>query len=266
MPTAPYDTVEAVLQTARVRLNDAIVAISGDVLTDTAAFSQTLVNAAWRRFQDLLANYGVAALNREAKLQNVPAWAAVDQGEFVWFDWTGYWDGAVQQPAPVFPQDMITPLDLFERPHGTTGYTPMDQVMNGLPTVPRDSLNRLWEWRNEQIWMPGATAATDIRMRYAGYLADFAEVTGPPVVHWYQQPVPIMRALNPLAWFICAEAARARGDLDAGSFESQAIQATEQIFSRDVRQGKSLYKRSELGKMTDATTPTMGPAGPRGKQ
>ena len=53
MPTAPYDMLSAVVNTARVRLNDAIASISGDILTDNAAFTGAAINAAWRRLQEL---------------------------------------------------------------------------------------------------------------------------------------------------------------------------------------------------------------------
>ena len=263
-PTAPYDMLEAVLNTARVRVNDAIVAIGGDVVKDTSVFTLTLVNAAWRRLQELLANYGLPALNREVALASVPICASADQGVRVWFDWTGYWDGTVLQAAPVFPQDMIGPLLLSERAHGSTGnYNEMDEVLNGLPTVPKRALNKIWEWRQEKIYMPGATAVTDMLLRYAGFLPDFVD---PGTTLFTLQPVQIMRCLSPFAWFICSEVAHPRGDLDAGAFDQKAITEAEQIYNRDSLQDRALYKPSELGKMPDRFTPQKGMAGPRGPQ
>ena len=265
--TAPYDTVEAVLQAARVRLNDAIISIQGDILTDTAAFSQSMMNAAWHRLQELLANQGFAALNRETILASVPACLSSDQGVRVWFNWVNYFNGSGNVSAPVLPQDLIAPLDLAERAAGgTANFMPMDQCFNGLPTAPRGALNRLWEWRQETIYLPGATAATDILMRYAGFLADFVDNSPLLATPWYGQAVPIMRSLNSLAWFICSEMARARVDLDAGYFDQQAQQAAEYVWNRDYRQGRSLYARAELGKMPDPHSATAGPAGPRGPQ
>lgn len=329
MPTAPYDPLEAVLQSARVRLNDAIQSINGDILTDLAAFTPQAVNNAWRRLQEYLADRGFAALNREIILSNVPAWTTTDPGVFVWFNWASYFDGTNPQSAPVLPQDMISPLDLFERVHGSNGiFLPMDQCFNGLPTANpaagaqgvRANLNRLWEWRQETIYMPGANSNTDIRMRYAGYIADFligaqdtlsgsmtalqttlplvsgatiangntgsgfvvqvdAEImlitanggtnnptvtrgTRGTVAATHAQgaavtvlawgiPVTIMRSLNSFAWYLCSEIAKARGDMDAGGFDQSAMEAAEQIWNRDYREGKRLYKRAELGKMTD---------------
>ena len=334
MPSAPYDNLESVLQAARVRLNDAIQSISGEIVTDISAFTPGAVNSAWRRVQEYLAARGFAALNRERIFTSVPAWTSTDLGTFVYFDWVSYFDGTNPQSAPVLPQDMISPLDLYERVHSVGGnYTPIDQCFNGLPTVARDSINRLWEWRQEKIYLPGATGITDIRMRYAGYIGDFnigiqdqlngimtnvtttmilvtglnvggayvgngsyvlvdseimlvtagggstaqtvaraqmgtsaaAHATGANVtVLAWGIPVTIMRSLNSFAWFVCSEIAHSRGDLDAGWFDQQAMQAAEYIWNRDFRQGKSLYKRAELGKVTDNASATDGPLGPRG--
>lgn len=254
--------LEAVANTARLRLNDAIVTIGGEIFTDTAGFSITAVNAAWRRLQESLVDYGVEALNREALYLNVVPITFTDQGIFAFINWSIYYNG-FGQAAPLLPQDLIAPLSIWERPNGTIGnFTAMDRVYNGLPTVPKQALNKLWEWRQETIYFPGALSATDIRFRYAGFLADFLP-SG--TQSWSAQPVPINRTLNPFAWFICSEIAKARGDLDAGSFDQLAFASVDQIFNREVRQPKSVYKGAEYGKMPDQYTPTRGPAGPRGK-
>lgn len=267
MPSPPYDNLEAVLNSARVRLNDAIQSIAGDILTDLAAFTPQAVNNAWRRLQEYLTDRGFAALNREIIFLNVPAWGSADPGIFVWFNWAEYFDGANPWGGPVLPQDMISPLDIYERVNGSNSiFLPMDQVFNGLPTAnpgtgpgTRDALNRLWEWRQETIYMPGATGATDIRLRYAGFLPDFVPASTTPFVN---QPVPITRSLNAFAWYLCAEIARPRGDMDAGQFDTFAMDAAEQIWNRDYREGKRLYQRAELGKMTDGHSRLSGANSP----
>ena len=246
-----------VLQSARVRLNDAIQSINGDILTDTAAFTLQAINNAWRRLQEYLVDRGYSKFNEETIFTNVQAWGSTDPGVFAWFNWATYNDGVNPWPSPVLPQDMISPLELFERANGSNGiFLPMDQIFNGLPTAnpgngptARDALNRLWEWRNETIYLPGATGATDIRMRYAAYAPDFV---APGTTAFTAQTVPIMRSLNSFAWFLCGEIARPRADMDAGQFDQYAMEAAEQIWNRDYREGKRLYQRSELGKMTDS--------------
>lgn len=256
MATAPYDILDTVLNTARVRLNDAIASLAGDVLTDTQPFTQTMANAAWRRLQDLLANYGFQRLKQEKIFPAVPAVTSTDYGSQVFISWSEYFDGTGPQAAPLLPQDMIAPYDLWERVGGTTGnFSPMDQLLNGLPTVAKGPLNRVWEWREETVYMPGASGITDIRLRYAAYLGDFETVD---TTEWYQQPVPIMRSLNSLAWFICSEMAKSRADLDAGEFDALAIDAARQIWNRDPAQPRSIFKASEYGKMTGRYTPLQG--------
>lgn len=256
MPTAPYDPVEAVLQASRVRLNDAIQDIGGDVLKDTAGFTQTVVNAAYRRLQEYLVELGWARLKNEVIFASVPASTNTDLGSQVYLAFTGYYDGTTLQTSPALPQDMISPLLLWERTHGTNGvYTPIDQLTNGLPTIPKDILNRTWEWREEQIYLPGASGTTDIRLRYAAYLPDFIDNSPIAATPWYQQKVPIMRAYNALAWGICSEMAKSRGDVDAGYFDQMAQQAAQAMFERDAAQPKTLFKQAEAGKMPDKYTP-----------
>lgn len=262
MPTAPYDTLETVVTMARVRLNDAIQSINGEVLTDTAGFTLYVINVAWRRLQQLLVNYNTSIFQLETALSNVPAFVGTDQGVRVWFNFVNYFDGNALQTAPVFPQNFISPLSLWERVHGGTGnYFPMDQVVNGLPTTTRKSLNGLWEWRGETIYMPGATGTTDILMQYCGFLADFV---APGTTAFSLQPVPIMRCADPFAWFIVSEMARSRGDMDAGAFDALAMDATDFMFNRDPLRAKSIDKESEYGKMVNRYTPTKGASGPRG--
>ena len=260
VPMAPYDTVETALQVARVRLNDAIESIHGDVITDTQPFTQVGTNAAWRRIQEFLANAGCTRFHQETVLFNIPACGNADLVAQVWLNWTQYFDGSnyFSPPnTPVLPQNFISPLSLQERISGTTGqFTPIDQVLKGLPRISRVPINRLWEWRDETIYMPGATGATDIIVRYLGFLPDFVQ-TGS--TDWTAQPIPIMRCLDPLSWAICAEFARARGDLDAAYFDQAAQASALMILDRDTAYPSELFKQTERGKMPDRFTPA-GPA------
>ena len=254
MPIAPYDTLDTILNTTRAWINDAIIAIGGEVLTDAQPFTQTFANASWRRFQDFLVDLGFARLKQEVVFTGVPAVTTTDTGAQAYISWSEYFDGTSPQANPVLPQDFISPLDLWERVDGTNGiYVPLDQCLNGIPAVPKTATNKLWEWREETLYLPGATSITDLRMRYAAYLPDFETGSVP----WYQQPVPIMRCLEPFAAYIAADFCRSRGDLDATVFEQIAEKGAIQIFNRDPAQGKSIFKRSEYGKQADKYSPAM---------
>ena len=265
MPTAPLDSAETALNYARVRLNDAIQNLGGDILTDTAPFTLTYLNAAWRRTQELLVNFGFPWLKPETILTNVPAVVNLDPGSQMYINWASCFDGAASQTGPLLPQDMIAPLALWERVTSTAGsFFPMDRLDNGLPAVPKTSRNTVWEWRNGAIYVPGATVVSDLRIRYAGFASDFVSPSGVGGVPYAAQPIPIVRSVNALAWFICAEVAKARGDTDAADFDTKALTATKFIWSVDPMQARSISKESEYGAMTDQNTPTDGPSGPRG--
>lgn len=231
--TAPYDTVETVLQAARVRLNDAIQSIDGEVLTDTAPFTQTIVLLAWRRLQEYLAEMGIVRPQREAILTGVPPVAVLDPAVQVFLNWTNYFDGMNYWNVPVLPQDLLLPLRLWERPTGQNAdFAPMDNWLDGLPAWGKASCNRIWEWREDSIFLPGALQTMDIRLRYAAYLPDFVTTAQ---TQWYNQPVPIARVLDPFAYFICSEMANARGDVDGAAFDTKAQAAAKRVFNREVR-------------------------------
>jgi hypothetical protein len=257
MATAPLDTVEQALNLARVRLLDAIAALTGDILTDTAPFTLIYLNGAWRRFQELLVNYGVTWFKLEQILPGLPAVIGGDPAAQVVINW-------ISTPIAL-PQDLISPLILWERATGLNGsFYPMDRLDNGLPAVPKGTFNKSWEWRNGAIYMPGATQETDIRVRYAASYGDFLPPTGTGGQPFANQPIPILRAMNPLAWLICSEFSKARGDVDTESFEIAAQKSLRQIFDLDYMQGRSLFNEAELGKMKDKFSATEGPTGQRG--
>ena len=77
----PYDTVNLVLGTARVRLNDSIDTlqpVSGKILENNQTFSQQAVNNAWRFFQEMLADRGFARLIDEVIIAGFPIVASLD--------------------------------------------------------------------------------------------------------------------------------------------------------------------------------------------
>lgn len=230
--TPPYDPLNTVLNAARVRLNDAIQSLGGDVLTNNQPFTQVMANIAWRRLQETLADLGYSRLRREAILTNCPVVASIDPASQVSVSWASYFDGVSYYSAPVLPQDLILPLRLWERPSGQNAeFAPMQNWLDGLPTRPKLGRNFVWEWREDAIYMPGALTVMDLRIRYAAYLPDFATVGE---TEWYDQPVSILRSLDPFAYYICSEAANARGDLDGSQFDAKAEATAKLIFNREV--------------------------------
>ncbi len=247
---APYDTVIDCLNLAIVRLNDAmkqaggapVNQIGGEVVGAQQIFTQTAVNGAWQKFQEYLVSQSFSRLINTATLSNISAVATADPGVNCYISWDGYFDGVTLQVAPVLPQDLTTPLRLKERVHGQSGlsaeFTPMEYVVNGLTGILKQSRNYNWAWDNDKLVFPGSASIMDMELRYASFLADFADGS----VSWYNQPVPIMRARDAFAWFIAFEFSAARGDLDSASIGALAEAAALKLVQRET-QNESL--RSE---------------------
>lgn len=226
-----------ILDLARVRINDAIASLGGDILTNVQPFTQTMANGAWHTLQEFLANLGYSRVKKTVTLSGIPPTTNYDPGATVTLSWSGYFNGTGYQippDAPALPQDMILPLKLKERQSAGLGFFgPMTLALDGLPSTVKLPCNGLWLWENDTIYMPGATNTTDIEMRYASYLPDF-ETQGD--TEWYDLPVPIMRCENALAYYIASEAAAPRADLDAESFITKGDQASRLIFNKEVQQ------------------------------
>jgi hypothetical protein len=235
---APYDTLESVLNLSRVRLNDAIASINGEIFTDQQPFTATMCTGAWRAFQEYLANMGSVRFKKPLLLSGFPVVGTFDPASWTALTWQSYFDGQqfwVPPDVPVLPQDFILPLKMWERQSGTNSQfdrAPMEQAVESLPFARKGPFNAFWYWENDTLYMPGSIYPMDFRFEYAAYLADF-QVNSDGTVIGAQQ-VPVMRALNPLAWYFCAEAAEGRDDVDKDTFIAKAEKACRNLFNREV--------------------------------
>ena len=236
MPSAPYDSLELIVNAARMRLNDMIAAEGGDILTDDAVFTPTVITAAWRKQQDKLASLRFYPQFDEIVLLGIPQCASADPAVQTYIDWTGFFDGTTLFPAFALPQNAIVPTRLDERISGVTNFLEMDPLNHALPLISKGPWNRIWEWRSRTagagegaIWMVGTTGSFDLRIRFASYLPDFVPSSTTPFA---DQPVPIMRCLDSFSLYIVAEICGPRGDMDAKSVTAEAEAATVRLVSR----------------------------------
>ena len=233
MPTPPTDSLETIVNAARMRLNDMIAAIGGDILQDTAPFTPTVVNTAWRKQQDKLMSLGWPVLINEFNLYDVPPIASSDQAWQTALDWTGFYDGVLHYPALALPPGFIEPIRIDERINpGFTDFLQMDKITRGLPLVTKGPWNKFWAWQGGiqgsgsqvgTIVMPGTIGNTDLRIRFSSYQPDFVPAATTP---FQNQPVPIVRCLDSFSLYIVAEMCAARGDLDAKTIKAEADAAT----------------------------------------
>lgn len=269
---APYDIVNTAINAAKIRLSDSVDTLSpvgGKLLDNTNAFTQQTVNNAWRKMQQYLMELGYSGVKQETTFSNVPACTTTDTTVQVFLNYNGYFDGTTLQVSPVLPQNFVRPLDMWERIY-QAGTNPaalleMDIIQNGLPGVTKTLWNRMWEWRDDTLYMPGATDATDLRIRFFGFFSDFVDVGGSPGPNqtanapWFQQPIPVMQCIDSLADYICREIEIARQNAAGASlFEMSAQSNAQLILNRDSAQPKAILKASEYGKMQDRFTPGIG--------
>ncbi len=260
MPTPPYDSVIVAINAANTRLNgrvETLQPIGGQVVGNTQAFSQQVVNDAWRKMQGRLADLRYSGLQTEIVYTAVPATATTDPAAQSRIDFTGFWNGAGSVSDPVLPQSFIRPYALSERQNGTANlFTEMDPLLYQIPRVTKANWNRQWLWRHNAIYLPGALVATDIAMVYAELLADFDDDADP----WFTQPIPILNCIDALADYICREIYVARGDLaKAAAMQLTAQDSADLIMNQDSVGAKSIAKASEHGKMRDQYTPGAPP-------
>lgn len=236
---APYDSVNTVLNAARVRVNSQINSLyptGGRILENTQAFSQQAVNNGWRNMQRRLANLGYARFKANVIIEALPPNTNADPASQQYLSWSGFFDGTNFSDTPALPSDFLAPLRMKERQNGMNAVfmePGMAYAFDGIPSnQQRQGANFIWEWRDYAIWIPGASYTMDFWIEYIKLLPDF-EDTGE--TRWYNALVPIVDCLDPLANLIAAELATSRDDLDAGRFTEAAISGISEIMNRDTR-------------------------------
>lgn len=232
--TAPYSLVNEAMDLARTRLNDAIQQLGGDILKNVQPFSQTMCNGAWRRLQNFLANMGYARLVDQTVIHSLPICASSDPATECWIDWTGFFDGTQVWDNYALPQKCSFPLKIWDRVSGfNAGWGhPLIQAMDGMPATFKYQRNAMFDWRNDRIYLPGTNMPVDLRIRFGQYLPNFQDQGE---TKWYEQPIPIVGAVDALADYICVEACDGRDDVDSQTFKSRAEGEAKLLFNPDVR-------------------------------
>lgn len=234
LAVAPYHSVNSVLDTARVRLNDAIQQLGGDIITNAQPFTQNMVNNAWLRMQEFLANLGYVRLIDEVIIQALPVCPVIDPAVQCWIDWTGFFDGTRIWNNYALPGKCSFPLRIWDRVSGhNAGWgEPLVNIMDGMPARYKHSRNGIFEFRNDKVYMPGTVIPVDLRVRFAQFFPDFVTQG---LTEWFDQKVPIVGCRDAFADYICVEASDGRDDVDSQMFKQRAENEAKLIFNRDVR-------------------------------
>jgi hypothetical protein len=241
--TGPYDTAQYVLDLARVRANDAIQSLAGNLLSNEQPFTMTMLNAGYRHLQRCLAEAGFETFIDEWYFNQIPpAYYITDPGLQVYLSWTGYYDGVEMHANPVLPADMLAPLRMEERPsaapnspNNSASYTPMYRTSDGLPSRTPTIYLCQWEWKSDKIYMIGATQNTDVRLRYLKRLPDLLDPT---------DLVQIVNCADALAYYTVMEFARPRGSPLADVYEAKGDAEVDKMTMPNVKARQRInYRR-----------------------
>lgn len=138
------------------------LAIQGDIFTDNVLLP--LANKAYRKVQARLQSNGSKSMTSEAFLT-----LTANQTQLL------------DTTSPQLPVDFLAPRDLSERISGSNlAYVPMGQV-NIIPSFPSNvplATNGIFAWFEDGIYLPGATNAMDIRLRYFVAFPDVSSASG----------------------------------------------------------------------------------------
>ena len=248
LSTTAYANCETVLNRVRMILNDSEVQ-GGDVLTDSAPFTFSLLNAAYERVQIALAEVGAETYTTETWLIGLPSMPSVDPEARLIVDDAGthivYPNGAgdSDQQNPQLPPDLILPVKLWERQNGTSNFTgpPMKQVNDGLLNLEQQTFLVDWEWRDDGLRFRGALQVQDVKLRYEKQL---------PLLVATTDPVPIRGVTNAAAYHAAKIFCESRGGMVAPVYRQTAdeeIQLLRSVSARR-RQRKQVRRKPYSGR------------------
>jgi len=247
LASSSYVTCEDVLNRMRVFADDSEVA-GGDVLTDTAPYTFSMVNSGFERVQIELARVGVETMQKESWLIGLPIMPIQDPEARMVVDDSGcnilYPNGSgdIFSNTPQLPTDLILPLRLWERQTGTTGYLgrPMQQPNDGLLDIAQQTYLIDWQWSEDGLRFRGATQSQDVKILYEKALPKLIAPT---------DPVPIRGVLNAAAYWAVKPFIESRGGMIAPAIKQAAMEEIvllQQIAARR-RQRKQVRRKPYSG-------------------
>lgn len=176
MPAVPttalgYPSIEDVMNLARVLVNDAFAGATGTpgegrTFTDAAPFTIPILNSAVSSLARELENNGVTTFTVDNFIITIPPVTTVDPGIQASLLYSGYFNGTTNSSSPSLPADLQMPLQIWERPTGSTmAFKPM-RFVGILPSYAQAEYLQLWTWNQDQLNFLGAIQSMDIRLRY----------------------------------------------------------------------------------------------------
>jgi hypothetical protein len=234
LATTLYPTAEQVLQRARVMANDAAISIAGDILASNQPYIFEMCQAALEELADRLADQGVNTFNKYAQILGLTASTSSDPGQMCALSYSGYFDGQQTFASPQLPADLLEPLEIWERQHGTINrWGPMAQAADSISTRSPQSAFSIWDWQTDQLFLPLATQNNDLKMKYT---CSIGQITGP------DSTINVVGSKNAMAALVVSLLASARGGLEsAQEMDAIATRSINHIVNRTAH--KEAYSK-----------------------
>jgi hypothetical protein len=249
----PYPSLQDIMNLSRSIVNDAQAGATGEVgegqiLVDNpniSGFTLPFLNSAIRELYRELRNIGAAVLIRDNVIIegltpiNSPRYglAQPDPAVQVFLSFGGYFDGVNINPNIFLPSDMISPERLWERSTGTTNlFRDMVQPEFGLPSCLQGPCLGLWEWREEKIWMVGATGKRDLRLRYYCALPQFFSNT----MDFSSTYVPVIDCIDAVSYKLAVKYSMMLGSPNLKDMQAEAKEQMFQLKQEHVRRAQSV--------------------------
>lgn len=255
MPVVPttalgYPTIEDVMNLIRTLVNDTFAGATGTpgegrTFTDSAPFTIPILNSAVSWLSRKLENNGVTTFTVDNFIITIPAAGTVDPGIQVSLLYTGYFNGVTNASSPILPADLLMPLELWERPTGTTINFKSMTFMDALPSMAQADYLRFWTWNQDQLNLIGSVQSIDVRMRYKSKI--LPKITSS--TNFSQTVIACADCADALAYQAAKIYAGSRNGVGLpATFEEDRKEAIDQMILRYVRaQQSQSHQRAPYG-------------------
>lgn len=228
----------------------------GQIFTNNPAispFTQPFLNSSIRELYRELRNVGQPTLVKDnVIISGLPVINSPTNGSGqpdptvqVYLSTSGFFDGVSINSSYLLPGDLIYPEKVWERQTGTNdSFKSMSQPQCGLEPIPQQTYLGQWEWRGDQIWMPGATQSRDIRLRYWATLPQFFSAT----LDFNSTYVPVLDCTDAVAYKTAVKYARMLGSPGLEDLKAEAAVQMFNLKNATTRRAQSItYNRIPYG-------------------
>lgn len=195
-----YPNLQSIANLFRVSINDSFSGDTGTpgeglIMPNTNPDLLTFMNSAIRDLYSDLRNVGDPELILDNYiLFGLPALTTANPAVQVSLSYAGFFDGYQWHSQWTLPISCQRVERLWERLTGSDhAFYPMQQTTSGLPSAWQTDGFRVWEMRQGQIWMPGATTQRDLRIRCR---IDYPDFLNPATLDFNTAYVPILGCQN----------------------------------------------------------------------